>query len=713
MALPDLTGNKIKDTYQRVVQTGDGKTFYNGTGSAIPIVTNPYTGSLAISGGVVINGTTLSGGNLNGLSDVVITNPQLGDLLVRDTYSTNWVNSQTLDGDYTYNGTNVFTNETTHNGGIYTAGDINAGADLAYNIGGDPARDYWFATASIGYIRTFQGGIEFVDPTGKTPQAVLTVNSNGFTLNNAAGAKTNLSASGGTFTSNVSANRFVGPLTGAVTGSVLGNLTGTASLATTASFATRANVATSATSSTSASFAVTASYVLNAVSSSFATTASYALNGGVTQIIAGTNVTISPAGGTGAVTINSTGGGGGGTTFPYTGSAIISGSLIVTGSTAVSGGISTQYIDFDINAAPAFSTGRVNWVDDTKTIAIDTELSGFQIEVGHQNVIRVRNETGTTISRGRVVYLSGSSGNRPLIYTSSYEIDPTSAGTVGLVAADISTSNNGYVISNGLIRDINTTAYTAGAVLYLSSSGQLSTTAPVAPLHGVRLGKVITSAVSGIIHVDVDNGYEIGELHDVIDNSTNTTYGALLVKSGSVWKNGYQLTGSYGLTGSLAVQGSGLLLDIDGDIQFNENRIRTSSTTVGQPGKGADLAYDWGNFTTAPTAGRIVYFASGSGGFGWRDALASATGSSIGPLGVATNAASQDEIMLRGAVRVSGSLSGLAAGQVVYLSNTVSGSVTGTAPSTTGHVVRIIGYVISPTDNTMYFNPDFSYITRT
>jgi uncharacterized protein YrrD len=763
MALPDLTGNKIKDTYQRVVQTGDGKTFYNGTGSAIPIVTNPYTGSLAISGGVVINGTTLSGGNLNGLSDVVITNPQLGDLLVRDTYSTNWVNSQTLDGDYTYNGTNVFTNETTHNGGIYTAGDINAGADLAYNIGGDPARDYWFATASIGYIRTFQGGIEFVDPTGKTPQAVLTVNSNGFTLNNAAGAKTNLSASGGTFTSNVSANRFVGPLTGAVTGSVLGNLTGTASLATTASFATRANVATSATSSTSASFAVTASYVLNAVSSSFATTASYALNGGVTQIIAGTNVTISPAGGTGAVTINSTGGGGGGTTFPYTGSAIISGSLIVTGSTAVSGGISTQFIDFDINAAPAFSTGRVNWVDDTKTLAIDTELNGFQIEVGHQNVIRVRNQTGTTISRGRVVYLSGSSGNRPLIYTSSFEIDPTSAGTVGLVAADISTSNNGYVISNGLIRDINTTAYTAGAVLYLSSSGQLSTTAPVAPLHSVRLGKVITSAVSGIIHVDVDNGYEIGELHDVVDTSTNSTFGALLVKSGSVWKNGYQLTGSYGLTGSLSATSftgslfgtaswatnaltasnltpaitnntdnrvltatgagsingeanltfDGSLLDIIGDIQFNENRIRTSSTTVGQPGKGADLAYDWGNFTTAPTAGRIVYYASGSGGFGWRDALASATGSSIGPLGVATNAASQDEIMLRGAVRVSGSLSGLAAGQVVYLSNTVSGSVTGTAPSTTGHVVRIIGYVISPTDNTIYFNPDFSYITRT
>ena len=46
-------------------------------------------------------------------------------------------------------------------------------------------------------------------------------------------------------------------------------------------------------------------------SSSYALTASYALNGGgggVTQIVAGTNISISPAGGTGVVTINSTGG---------------------------------------------------------------------------------------------------------------------------------------------------------------------------------------------------------------------------------------------------------------------------------------------------------------------------------------------------------------------------------------------------------------------
>jgi hypothetical protein len=58
--------------------------------------------------------------------------------------------------------------------------------------------------------------------------------------------------------------------------------------------------AISASQATSASFATTASYVLNAVS------ASYALNGGVTQLLAGPNVTLSPINGLGQVTVSAT-----------------------------------------------------------------------------------------------------------------------------------------------------------------------------------------------------------------------------------------------------------------------------------------------------------------------------------------------------------------------------------------------------------------------
>jgi hypothetical protein len=97
------------------------------------------------------------------------------------------------------------------------------------------------------------------------------------------------------------AQRGNGSFSGSFTGSFSGSLFGTSSWATnslTSSFVTASNVFGPFGSSSIAS-------------ASFATTSSYALNGGVTNIIAGTNITISSA--TGAVTINSTGGGGGGT----------------------------------------------------------------------------------------------------------------------------------------------------------------------------------------------------------------------------------------------------------------------------------------------------------------------------------------------------------------------------------------------------------------
>jgi len=96
----------------------------------------------------------------------------------------------------------------------------------------------------------------------------------------------------------------------------------------TASYVLNAVSASYVLQAVSASFASTASFVQTAqtasyvtgsiftnanpaLSASYALTSSYALNGGVTQIVAGTNISITN-GGSGSVTINSTGGGGSG-----------------------------------------------------------------------------------------------------------------------------------------------------------------------------------------------------------------------------------------------------------------------------------------------------------------------------------------------------------------------------------------------------------------
>lgn len=231
---------------------------------------------------------------------------------------------------------------------------------------------------------------------------------------------------------------------------------------------------------------------------------------------------------------------------------VITGSLFVTQSH-----ISTvDYIDFNPNATiPGFNTGRLHWIDDTKTLQLDTDVNNFELEIGHQNVVRGRNTTGYTLTKGMIVYINGESGNRPTFTTASWQGDPSSASTLGFIAQDISDNQTGYVVTSGILRGINTNAFTPGTQLYLSSSGQYTSTVPISPNHEVRLGKTITQAINGYIYVDIMNGYELGELHDVLINGK--TNGDLISwDSGSrVWKNTKTLSGSYSLSGSLTTNG--------------------------------------------------------------------------------------------------------------------------------------------------------------
>ena len=88
---------------------------------------------------------------------------------------------------------------------------------------------------------------------------------------------------------------------------------------------------------------------------------------------------------------------------------------------------------------------------------------------------------------------------------------------IGVVTANIADNANGYVTTFGLVRDIDTSAYTAGDVIYLSqTAGQFTATPPVSPAHAVKIGHVIVvHATEGVILVDINTGEHLEELHDV------------------------------------------------------------------------------------------------------------------------------------------------------------------------------------------------------
>ncbi len=193
------------------------------------------------------------------------------------------------------------------------------------------------------------------------------------------------------------------------------------------------------------------------------------------------------------------------------------------------------------------------------------ETAAFSLATSETQIL-VINKSGATIAKGVVVHLTGStnSSDTPYVTTASYESDNLSANTLGIAAETITFNSTGYVTTEGVLTGLDVTGLVAGQVVYLGATGSITGSAPIAPLHSVRLGQVVRDSPlnNGSIYVRIDNGYEIGELHDVIDTTTTASFGDLLVKSGSVWINSRQLTGSYAVTGSLIISASGATNDL-------------------------------------------------------------------------------------------------------------------------------------------------------
>ena len=140
------------------------------------------------------------------------------------------------------------------------------------------------------------------------------------------------------------------------------------------------------------------------------------------------------------------------------------------------------------------------------------------------------------------------------------------------------------------------------------------------------------------------------------------------------------------------------------------NQVATEATALTAAGEfdiGSRIARDWSSTGPALIAGRIVYL---SGSTQWAQAQANASGSSYGMLGVVINTESQREILIEGTIRISGSaLSSGIVGQPVYLSAATAGQVSLTAPTGSGQISRVIGYVYRTSGNVMYFRPDNTY----
>lgn len=173
--------------------------------------------------------------------------------------------------------------------------------------------------------------------------------------------------------------------------------------------------------------------------------------------------------------------------------------------------LSPNYIDLNTAATSSDVNGRIRWNDTDKCVEFCT-IDGVVVQVGQENIVRGRNATGSALLNGRAVYISGATGNRPTLALARADLAATSGSTIGLVTSEPSIANNsdGFATTIGMVRNIDTSAFTDGAAVYLSDSvaGGLTATAPTAAgSRVVRIGYVARAhATQGMILVHVEQG---------------------------------------------------------------------------------------------------------------------------------------------------------------------------------------------------------------
>jgi len=185
--------------------------------------------------------------------------------------------------------------------------------------------------------------------------------------------------------------------------------------------------------------------------------------------------------------------------------------VLLNGEVAIS--TDYKYVQTD---QPRFKIG--NGVDTWTSLdyqPVDTQLTALVVNGTGGNLLR---------SQYSVVKVTSAQGQRLQVNLAQANNDPNSADTLGIVAEDISNNQEGYIMLYGSITNINTTGnlqgetWNDGDILYLSATvaGGITNIRPTAPNHSVALGYVeYVNANNGKIFVKIQNGYELGELHDV------------------------------------------------------------------------------------------------------------------------------------------------------------------------------------------------------
>ena len=267
------------------------------------------------------------------------------------------------------------------------------------------------------------------------------------------------------------------------------------------------------------------------------------------------------------------------TRFDGTTGKVIQNSTVTLDDTGNLANVNAVVFDTTPGTLPT-AAGSMYWDsgDGTPSVILNANTS---LQLGQESVALVYNGTGSTIAKGSVVAVNGAQGQRPSVALADADSEALSAPTLGIAAEAIANGAEGFVATFGFVRGIDTSAFTAGAPVYLSqTAGAFTATRPSAPAHTVALGWVIkVNASSGEVFVNINNGWELDELHNVLITSPTSGNTLIYDATAGVWKNANISAG----TGISVTNGAGSISIANTGVTSVAMSVPTGLTVSGTP----------------------------------------------------------------------------------------------------------------------------------
>ena len=226
-------------------------------------------------------------------------------------------------------------------------------------------------------------------------------------------------------------------------------------------------------------------------------------------------------------------------------------------------------------------------VGDSGTIKYRTGtqlLSDLGVNPGVAHTVSNEVKAGVAINKGQAVYVTSADGTNIIVGLASNASEATSSKTLGLLDATVATNGFANVVEIGRLSGLNTLGATAGDPVWLGVNGNLIyglANKPYAPAHLVFIGIVTrVNSSNGEIFVNVQNGFELKEIHDV-DIITNVPInGDVLGYDGTLWVN-KTIAEWLGYTPANASGTTNYVSKFTGTTSLGNSQIYDNGTNVG------------------------------------------------------------------------------------------------------------------------------------